>query len=101
MIQVSKDEFMRAVCYHKLNVNYRCAWADEKVHGIWTISHEIVCEQTEILSRIKIVNVTKVFKEKYIDTTPDPVWHCRTCLKLPNCEIARDNKYEFCTGWLA
>ncbi|MBQ3679809.1 MAG: hypothetical protein IJP79_07285 [Paludibacteraceae bacterium] len=98
MTEAQHYEFMRAVYYHKLNVFYNAYLKC----GEYRLGSAGVIARVEIEDyRIKYSRtlVDERFKAQYMDTTPDNVWRCRTCIKQKNCDIIRENKEEFCALW--
>lgn len=105
MIEVKKNDFMRAVYYHNLDVKYSCNISNGICHGQWRLGYNVVCKQTSFTSFANKHNeetlVNEYFKARYIDTTPDNAFHCRTCGRVETCCHVHYDVERFCGKWIA
>lgn len=101
MIEVEYIDFSRAIYHHRLNVTYSCNWIDDVCHGVWKLGYTIVCKQNHGKFPNNTIQtlVSDEFKKRYIDTTPDEAFRCRTCCRINKCSIVRSNKEDFCCVW--
>lgn len=103
MIEIQRNDFMRAVYYHKLNTTYSCSFSQDYIKGKWTLGHEIVCIEKDGRNGFNSLHETFVsesFKNRYVDTTPNDAYRCRSCSKLCSCKIVRSDKERFCNNWI-
>lgn len=102
MTEIQKKDFIRAVYYHKLNISYNCSLGHDFIHGRWTLGSDVVCKENEGrgFNSLRETFVTESFKNRYIDTTPNDAYRCRSCSNLCSCKIVRSDKEEFCGNWI-
>ena len=102
MVAINHNDFMRAIYYHKLNVTYDCCFKNGACHGTWKLGIEVVCKDVLAIppNRDGDDLVTEAFKKRYIDTTPDNAFRCRTCARINTCGHVHSDVDRFCGGWI-
>lgn len=103
MTEVKKNDFMRAVYYHRLDVRPSSGVAKEGCTTEFTLGTDLVCRVvtiTDYANGDKVTtHVSDWFKKKYMDTTPNVAYRCKTCALRHDCKIIRTDTDEFCNLW--
>ena len=116
MREITRLELMRAVYWHKLNaknngriippsnpdgeiITEHSWYLDQDWQHPFATTRHPDCLTSEERKRKITCRCTESFYEKYVRTTPDKAYHCRTCAFRGECPIEREDKEEFCNNW--
>jgi hypothetical protein len=103
-VAIKKNDFMRAVYFHKLNVHCTSYFhgnsldTDWKLNGEWVATTHVDNFEIGIMTD-ETCECSQEFYKAYVLTTPDDMYHCATCKYRGHCNFEREDTEEFCFGW--
>ena len=104
-VTIKKNDFMRAVYFHKLNVHSTSHFHGKSLDIEWQLGDMswVATWHTDNISTGIKTDYTCIcsqnFYKTYVLTTPANAYHCATCKKRGQCKFEREDAERFCFGW--